>query len=279
MIWCLLVICILRILFFEFSQQMPQADRTLHDFCLNYIRTRDLPQIYNGLVCGSRDIGHKAETLFISTGLYHLIVVSGSHLLFIDSFFKKLPQKFRPVSGVLLILYAWMCLLNAPVWRALMTYFLVFASRRWFLFLRQDQLALASGLVSLIIFPQWVTSVSLQLSWMAALCMSLNVSKPTKAFLCLLYMAPLLGWQNPLWAFNNILFIAAFEVFLFPFTAVSLVLPYSEWVANHLWNFVLWTLTYLPTSLPKQKNFETVALAWNWCFIFFAQLLHFWIRK
>ncbi|MCC6138752.1 MAG: ComEC/Rec2 family competence protein [Bdellovibrionaceae bacterium] len=240
---------------------------------------RDLPKIYNGLVCGSRNIGGSTESLFISTGLYHLIVVSGSHLIFIETLLKKLPQRFQCINGILLFLFSWMCLLNAPIGRALVSYSLHHASRKFFLFLRQDQIVLAAGLISLLVFPEWITSVSLQLSWMAALCMSLPASKTLKAFLCLLYIAPLLGLQNPLWAFNNIFFIALFDAVLFPFTALSLFIPYSSWCADQIWRGVLFLLTYLPASEPNAKNFETLSMIWNWFFIFAAQLLHYWIRK
>lgn len=278
MVWWIFIICGLRI---YFSTPHSSSEFTisplLNNGCLFYLKWKDLPEIYNGLICGSKNIGKSNELLFIATGLYHLIVISGSHLLFIDNLFKKILNRHIFLRILILFLFSFMCLFNAPVTRALLGYCIRYISKNCFLYLREDQLILISGLVTLILFPSWITSISLQLSWLTALCMTLPLKKSIKCFICLFYVAPILGAQNPLVGFNNILFVGLFDLVLFPFTMITLILPYSSPVAHFIWDIVLLILQYLPTTNKEFVDLENHSLFWH--FIFMIQLFHFWIRK
>lgn len=286
MIWWLLLVCLWRVMGVG-ETSTAAVTNPLHVWCLSYREWRELPQLYNGLICGSKDIGTPLTTLFQSVGLYHVMVVSGSHLIFIDRYINRflahVPVANKNVfyklitRGTALSLYSYMCLLNAPVLRALFGLLCQHLSSRWTLSLKSDQLILASGLLTLIVFPDWILSLSLQLSWVAALCMSLAVSGPVKACLCLLYIAPLLGAQSPLFAINNILFLVAFDVLYFPLTALTFLIPGSTWIANLSWSIALEALRQLPATPVNAVDFGDVAS--GWLIVFALHLVHFWIRR
>lgn len=277
MIWWLLLLCSVRILTSSFSAPALFSSNDLHRLCVDYTVWRNLPLIYNGLICGSKDIGTDATMLFQSTGLYHVIVVSGSHLIFMDRYLHKFPSKKFWLRGLALTIYSYVCLLNPPVLRALVQLLFSRFAKRTRLYLRPDQITLGAGLIVLIAAPYLIGSPSLQLSWVAALCMSLNVSPASKACLCLLYIAPLLGLQNPLFALNNILFLAVFDALLFPITVLTFLVPGTTTLANGVWDLTLPLLKWLPRSPTVAPSFNDVTAGWT--FVFALQLLHYWRQK
>lgn len=275
MIWGLFFICALRILFTPTSAHVF-SDQYLHTVCLDYIKWRELPHVYKGLICGSKDIGKSTEQLFLNTGLYHLLVVSGSHLVLLDSYLEKTIAKNFKIKWLLLFLYTEMCLFQAPVLRALSSYTITAFSRRWHMGWTTDRRILAAGLATLIADPSLVVSFSLQLSWMAALCISLPVNTRIKALLFLFYLFPLLGPQHPFVAWNNWLFAGVFEALLFPFTLFSTLLPGTTMIANIVWENVLVIMSYFPQTV--RGEFPNTPVVAPWLAIFGIQLTHYWIR-
>lgn len=277
MIWWLFLFCAARILWSDLEPISFWWSHTLHQACLTYTEWRQLPLLYNGLICGSKNIGDAATILFQSTGLYHVIVVSGSHLIFIDRYLKKLSIKHIGARGIALTFYSCICLLNPPVLRALTQILFTRILRSLPLSLRRDQMTLGAGLLILIFIPSLIASLSLQLSWAAALCMSLSVSPAKKACLCLLYIAPLLGLQNPLFAINNMLFLVAFDSILFPFTVVTFAVPGTSVLAHGVWNCILSLMAWLPSHSMAAVTFADTAS--GWLCIFALQLLHYWLPR
>lgn len=277
MIWCLFIVCCVRIVFANGAEHFTLSDANVHEFCLSYMEWRKLPDIYRGLICGSSQIDTKTKQLFLQTGLYHLLVVSGSHLVLLDSYLEKTFSKNFKIKWLALLLYCEMCLLQAPILRALCSYSVVSLTHSWRLGLRTDQRVLAAGLMTLIVDPTLILSLSLQLSWMAALCISLPLSLRLKTFLFLLYLLPLLGPQHPWTAVNNLVFATVFETLLFPFSIVSVITPFSAEVAHFVWSTTLTLLHYLPHS-PHSGELLPYSLA-PWLALFTTHLFHFWIRK
>lgn len=277
MIWWLFVLCSVRLFYSQTLLGSGFSENVLHQTCLQYTEWRDLPVIYNGMICGSRNIGASSTALFQATGLYHVMVVSGSHIVFIDRYIKKWGTRSFALRSAGLTLYSYLCLFNPPVLRAVVNFIFSHLAKRGSLYLRDDQIVLGSGLITLILAPQWAHSLSLQLSWVAALCMSLPVSPLPKACLCLAYIAPLLGAQNPLFALNNALFLAVFDVFLFPFTVLTFLIPGTTFASHGVWDLVLPLLEYLPSTSPSP--IATADILSGWIFVFALQSIHFWIRK
>lgn len=275
MIWLCILFCIIRVLFFSSPLTINEPTfEYLHRKCLNYMEWRDFPSIFNGLICGSKNIGPELELLFLTTGLYHLIVVSGSHLLFLDSLLKKVIPLQTILKWAVLFLFSLMCLFNPPILRAFIQHSLSIASQKHYLRLRSHQLILCSGLITLSLCPSLITSISLQLSWAAALCMSLNATAKIKVFLCLLYITPLLGPQSPVWGLNNLLFIAVFEALLFPISIAAVALPATSTAMHLMWDTVFATLSHFPQAHLYTEHPSPLRISGHWLFIFALQLLH-----
>jgi predicted membrane metal-binding protein len=279
MIWTLLLICTARLLLYDLDLKPEDFSSILHIGCLSYIEWRGFPYLFRGLICGSSDIGASSHSLFLETGLYHLIVVSGSHLVALEKTIDSIFHKNSYVKMSLLFLFAGMCKFNPPITRALLHTLLRKTSKHYSLFLRDDHLVLSSGLLTLIIFPQWVLSPSLQLSWIASLVMSLKVRPFFKILFCVLYISPYFGIFNWVSGINNLIFALIFDVIIFPLSILSLVVPWSSYLIGPIWDLVLRGLEFLPRTSTPLLNVDSQQTLFVWHYIFSLQLLHYWIRK
>src|SRR5262245_6137827 len=87
------------------------------EFCQYALPVSPYRALYAALVCGvSLPSGHEKQ-IFVDTGLIHLMVVSGSHLVFIERLTGFLPNSIRLVLGGA---YAFLTGFQAPVMRAWM---------------------------------------------------------------------------------------------------------------------------------------------------------------
>ena len=108
---------------FSFYELLDSIAKNTHSFCLNFIpKDSEFITELNALVCAENFSSLNSSHLYISSGLIHLFVVSGAHLLFIEKIFSKLSQKNRKLQWVLLgilITYGFACSLNPPIVRSL----------------------------------------------------------------------------------------------------------------------------------------------------------------
>src|SRR5438045_3594534 len=86
---------------FEWSQIQNETKREgqiLHRICLAQVPQDSIyPDVYAALVCGENLTNEKIKRDFIETSLIHVIVVSGTHLLFLMQIFSlvNLPLGFQ----------------------------------------------------------------------------------------------------------------------------------------------------------------------------------------
>ena len=196
----------------------------------------DSSQIIEAFLCGVDLPEGEIKSIFIQTSLYHLIVVSGSHLSFLLLFlsFLRLQNSlivFLASCGLALITG-----FQAPIVRALVQSLWhglnVFCRWHW----RGTQELIIAAMFTLSLFPMWVTSLSFQLSLGAVLSLkagqllhkkSEEVFDWTSGLLCYLFLLPLLmGWGqlHPAGILTNL--------FLAP------VLTAALWVISALWLFL-----------------------------------------
>lgn len=165
LIFALLVLSLIRFSAFDFFS--PVAEKA-HLFCLGFLppESQALAEL-KALVCAENFSSLNDSQLYISSGLIHLFVVSGAHLLLVE----RLLSRAKCNSGVIffiLMLYAFACNLGAPVVRCLfafgLNFFLLTKNIRWPAHFR----LLLVGLATLCFNFNWINSLSLQLSWLAA---------------------------------------------------------------------------------------------------------------
>ncbi len=236
LILALILMATIRFSVFEIIQPWTVF---LHNSCLDRLphESFSLGEL-QALVCGENFNEAIISDIYKSTGLIHLFVVSGAHLIVIEKFFFHFFSRTKKNSDWILFLllfgYAAVCDLNPPVTRSLISLIVSFLAYKNHLFWPDNFKIFMSGLLTLIFQPAWLSSVSLQLSWLAALVMSINSLYLAEKNIFwrqsffFLFLAPLLAFfqsPNPLTIFINLIFTPVLEFFLFPLGLLVWLIP------------------------------------------------------
>lgn len=286
----LTVLCCIIIVFHALSLEkaMVQAAQPFHEFCVRNSPPSKYRIWYEGIVCGRNVPASSEKDHLIKSGLIHLIVVSGSHLVFVDSFVSLIFKRF-PFSGFFR-LFALLCFtlisnLQPPVTRALIQRllhsYLILDQRR----IPSLHLQLLSGLLTLAFFPDWATSLSFIMSWFCALALSLPI--PTESIivrssLVYLLMSPVmlnLGGSDPLSILYNVVFAPLLGVILFPLSLTAFLHPLFAYVCDYGWTLLFSVLDQLP--LPETQPGLLFSTVWLLVYLFLTQLsaLHYFIKS
>ncbi len=173
---------VIRFSFLDFAQPLATW---LHQSCINYSpQNMKAVKELNALVCG-QDFQSLADSeIYIHSGLIHLFVVSGSHLVLIQrtllKFEKKLQNslqhKLKLQTQLLTLLvhsalfvYIFICDLNPPIVRSYLFIVVLSFSKKYLLQINTQNALLIASLCGLILQPHWITSLSYQMSWIAGI--------------------------------------------------------------------------------------------------------------
>lgn len=261
--------------------------KTAHLFCVSNLppQSRSIFEL-RALVC-AENFTHLAQSqLYIKSGLIHLFVVSGAHLLLLEKALSgPLVKKYLPPAFVVLILtaYAFACGLSAPITRALLSFYLstlLFQHHiRWPFYHR----IFFVGMGCLCLQPEWLSSVSLQLSWLAAFILGFTESftaqrsvfwRQSLFFVVLFPTLVFLQIPTPISIVLNLFFAPVLEFFLFPLGLIVWFLPqlYPAFDATIAVLQYLLQKSELDNSYPLAAWPEWLSLA-NWALIFLLHLL------
>ncbi len=212
----------------------------LHSECILWLPQQSMhrPEL-KALVCGANFTELETSRIYVATGLIHLFVVSGAHLLIL----KKMidvglawinPQVAAVLCLVLLCFYAGVCEFNPPVMRSLVSLILAneFAVGKltWPAHLK----IFFTGLLTLLLNTAWVGSLSFQLSWLIALglCVGTEFFRHRSIFirqsLNYIFIFPtllLFQFPHPLTIVMNVIFGPVLEFILFPLALCASVFP------------------------------------------------------
>lgn len=270
MLWICFLFAILRL--FTASgrdfQTLLHWTQPLHSACISHLREREFHPIYFGLLCGDSALPPETAELFKDTGLYHLLIVSGSHFVFLEQIFNFIFRKNKKVQFVIFILFAAICQFNPPVLRALISLTLQTLSDKHRLFWRREQVALYSGLCCLILFPEWLLSLSLLLSWLASLALTFSRKNFKQHVFIFLLIFPIFYNSSPLSILNNLLVAPLFGFFYFPATVFSALIPYGQYLGNWLWLKTFYLMEYLPSARTGFSGQSLFPLALLWIYTF-----------
>lgn len=217
-------------------------------------------ELYSSLICGSPLPPGVDKQLFLDTGLIHLMVVSGAHLLFLESLLARLPQSVRlSVLGF----YCWLTGFGAPVVKAFIFRLIQPGLRARGL--TRIQVEAASVVLILCVYPWWFFSRSMQMSWMCGLALSLpRVLRPNvldqalKAHILLFVFAG----ASVLSIFWNTLIGPFIGVILFPLCLLVVPFPFlSAWI-DGVWEIFLSLLRIGPKGQPYEWFFAAQDLFW-----------------
>lgn len=189
------------------------------------------------LVCGHQIESLTLQSTFAASGLIHLLVVSGSHLLLIDrglSFFLKNQLSIR-LS--LLFIFVLICEMNPPIMRSFTAIVLaeLIHSKNWVWSNTFKQWM--TTLFCFFINPFWVFSLSFQMSWLASLSLDLasgfypqdkfkqSLLRILLIYLSFIFVFSFLGFPSlwsPLFA---LALTPILELILFPLALISTLIP------------------------------------------------------
>lgn len=289
----ILIICVLTsaLIRFSFLDYLQPTALLFHKICLSFSPTDVISsQELNALVCGHDFLSLADSQIYIVSGLIHLFVVSGSHLVLIERTLSKLGRRlFIPTEIVhmILIIYIFVCNLNPPIVRSYLFIIVLEISKKYFLQLKTHNALLAASLMGLALQPHWITSLSYQMSWIAGLTLIYidEIYKKShvliKNFLFYLhfYLTMLfLGLPQLVTVLISTVLSPLLEYVLFPLA--FLVFIWSDLGA--LFDFLIHSLKFCLsqfelTSLTRNFNAYIVVMT-NWLLIF-ALHLFIHIRK
>lgn len=262
-----------------------------HHFCLDLLPTNpQTEQALKALVCGHNFESHEASKLYLSSGLIHLFVVSGSHLVLaekvLSSFFKIWPFKYSSTLIICcLLVFCIVCELNPPVVRSFLGIclglYLAREHRHW----PRDYTILITGLICVSLKPEWAMSLGLQMSWLAALAIHINErifsARPKLLhqltfYILFIFSLSCLGFPAFTALLTSFFFSPVLEFVLLPLAFLTIPFPALDAVFEKLilaLNFVLAHME-LSTSLVLTGVQETLII--NWFVILSLHLaLHF----
>ncbi len=266
----------------------------LHHKCLSYMPAESLYiNSLSALVCGKNFDLLQDSYLYTSTGLIHLFVVSGSHLIvlkkIIDQISKLfLKKEFYIITILLLLVYCAVCQFNAPVVRSFcflsLSTLLTKIHRKW----SPDYILFLAGFLALSLKPEWLSSLSLQMSWLASLVLLIYQQKlqnhplivrQTIFYFIFSFCFRILGFPAFSITILCVLMTPILEYILFPLALLTTLLhviePIFAFVISTL-NYILSLLSY--SSTPSEHDMESVKYL-NWVTIFSCHYLLFFKKE
>lgn len=259
-----------------------------HQKCVQILPTGSVNHnILSALLCGENITDAQLKENLVKTSLIHIFIVSGSHLILLDELLSilKIPVLLRFLFlGGYSLAVGW----QPPAVRALIALIIRVAFKKLQFPFPADLLTLMAGLLTLSLFPEWWNSLSLVMSWCAALALCwasiLRIKNPflgtllSQLMIFLFMSAPLWGLGNlhPLSLLYNLLLAPLVAGVLLPLaflaTLIHPLLPAFDFVFE-LFSKVLNTAAE-PILIGKGST-PSVGLLWGWVFawqIFFHLL-------
>ncbi len=229
---------------------------------------------------------------FLTLGLYHLIVVSGSHIrglqVVVTSTTNWLPPRIQSwIVTLVLISFTLVNRMQASCMRAFLAWCLGSFGQKKFFGPRSDaDLNMVVICLCLAIEPAWAKSLSFQLSCSATLGLSIVRSlelekgignRIAESFFCTLLTAPLVFSIQPCLSWlvipSNTLALPFFELILMPVSLLSILLPFIRPLTDHVLIFVFGFCSWLSQFENPLFCFEERKLdSWGLVYIVFVYL-------
>ncbi len=234
----------------------------------------------SAVVCGKTPAQNSEYRLLQMSGLLHLVVVSGSHLVFVEQILSIAFERFKwrmVAKTFVLSAFALMTGFQAPVVRALCSQLLNHFQSSNKLFWSPPAVTLFAGIITLTIAPAWWKSISLQLSWVAALCLQIPTQneswgrKIKQQLYIFVLMFPLLmqfAPPHPVSILYNLAVAPFLGVVMFPASAAAMLFPDALGFVDIVWS---WFFGFLEVSIPRSGTLEPIkfgSLLLIWAYVF-----------
>ncbi|RYX78061.1 hypothetical protein EON76_06990, partial [bacterium] len=249
-----------------------------HLTCLNACPHSKHVELYQAVVCGGRIQSPSVRAIFAQLGLIHLLVVSGSHFVVLESLLKLTVLKITPhrLRGAfvfsILLLFTLMTKASPPVLRAFFMFCLLAANLAFSLQWTRLQTLTIAGFATLPFCRDRWQLCSLFLSWLAALALekmsgekSANESGAlnwrqkflasvfinSRVYFLLIPPLLLLTVPHPLTILANVLFAPVMGLVLFPMSLLVFIFRPLTFVSDWIWNLILRGSEILSHQMPS----------------------------
>ncbi len=288
----LLLALILQAVFrFSVLNDLSLLTHFFHFHCLQRIvTTSGAASEMKALVCGENFSKASDSEIFVASGLIHLFVVSGAHLIVLEKIVTSrfvLGSTFSKSSlFVLLFIYALACEMNPPVTRSLVSMIFTFLTMNRKIYWTDNFKILLIGLLTLCLNTEWLNSISLQLSWLAALAVSMNrlyfiqAGLLLKQFIFFIILWPVLIFfqtPSPAILLSNLMLTPFLEFILFPLGLLTWLFPFL----SNLFDQIIYLLKHILQLLEFKLNAQsaltqTSVVILGWVFLLGMHfVLHF----
>ena len=262
-----------------------------HQTCLNQVPSSENAQMaLSALVCGENFSDRNQSRLYAATGLIHLFVVSGSHLILIQIFIEFISSRLLNLKSKwfilsVLFMYSAVCLFNPPVIRSFIFLSLMLYLRHNHSYWPRSFILLISGLFCLFLNFDFINSLSFQMSWLAALTLEIHRQKFKNTnsifrqiIFYFIFSSSFLALGFPQFSIVIVCIVLTpvLEYILFPLAFVTVIFHVFEPLFSFIilcLNVVLHALNFESTSTQVSVN-QLITV--NWIIIV---MCHFWIHK
>lgn len=255
----------------------------LHTLCLQLAPESSYQGLYQSFVCGASLKDPFLASSFTQSGLIHVVVVSGAHLIFLEVLLSYLDPRSR-FTFPFLALYSLVTGFKPPIARSLLQIMLVKFSERFQLHWSSPLVTMGAGLLTMALLG---SSLSLSLSWLASL--ALHVPKSTalktqvRIYLLLFPILASLGPAHPLAIVINVLFVPVLSALAFPLSLACFVFPPLTLVMDPLWQGFHDLLKILGAEIELHTSALWSAGAWLGIYVALVQLgalaFHIWHKR
>jgi competence protein ComEC len=256
-----------------FFLSISDLAKTLHFACLNFTPRSLFSSFYAAIVCGENISSASNELLgFKSLGIFHLLVISGSHLIFLSILLEKL-LKMKRNSFLSFLVLGTFCLMTgfqAPVVRSFFSLAADTFQRKYKLFWTSFEIAFLSLCLCIALNPAWRGSYSLLLSYMACLALMFTGHKHLweKAvviyFLMFVFLLPLAPPHFLSIVVNPFLDLFV-GFFIFPLSFFTYIFHFLTPVTDFFWQVLFVLLKKLSPYVP-QYDFYKISKNLLWIF-------------
>lgn len=283
---------------FQMLAKLAPFSKSLQKICVDHSPQFSVHiESLNALVCGSSVKNSLIKELFINTELYHLLIVSGSHLQTLLWVFRNSTNRTFSIltllKWALLIAYSLITGLGAPILRALVAESLRSTSFVFRWHWSSWKVQTVSGFLLLAMNPEYFSSLSFFLSWLASLGFLIpfpkNQSGILKHFLLCFAISMLMlvpfSYQGPLGFLMNFLLGGFLSLLLFPLAIIIKIIFISgadlHFVFDFIFSGLLWGLEKSQSwglSEFREKTFPHID-GWLWIRLLGIQLGLFSLRS
>lgn len=270
--------------------------KTLNSLCLESLPpSSPYLDIYQALSCGVRLPKGSFKELILKSGLVHLMVVSGAHLVFLERFFNFFISKLKIPWGkfwtfLFLLSFTLICQASPPILRSFFQWNLSHLSLKRAWFWPAHVRVFVSTSFCLLVFPFWWASFSLILSSVSSLIISLGIKrKLLLSFFIYVGLYPFLMYLNPLHPLTIFvvwIFTPFFSLILFPLTLLGSYLHVLTPISDFLWRLTEKGLVLLngffelsPLDSSYTSKFLPFFNFWFLFFLFFFTIHIFHYQK